>query len=135
MLFRSGPNVVVHFGLPVFERFEVDYESIPGRMRLVTGLLSPFHRKWLPNAPGPIDVLRRSLTANSRNTTFPAGTHDFVVQPPAFPGSSFMDWSRHREVYEASYRWAKTYIAGHIAVGDPALMAIMRASGIAEGSG
>ena len=32
---KSGPNVVVHFGLPAFERFAVDYDSIPGRWRLM----------------------------------------------------------------------------------------------------
>jgi NTE family protein len=127
---KSGPNVIVHFGLPTLELFDVDYDSIPGRWRLLASMLSPFHRKRLPRAPSPVNVLRRSMFANQRRDLLPVGPHDLVIEPPAFPGSSFMEWDNHRAVYEASYQWARVHIEGLMARQDPALNAILVASGL-----
>ena len=88
MQLKMGPNVIVHFGLPTVEKYDVDYASIPGRKKLVVGLLSPFHRKWLPSSPGPIEVLRRSLLTDRLNIALPTGPHDLVIHPPVFPGAS-----------------------------------------------
>jgi NTE family protein len=56
---KSGPNLVVHFGVTPVEPYTVKYESIPGRRQLVTRMLNPFARGSLPRVPGPISVLRR----------------------------------------------------------------------------
>ena len=125
---KQGPNVIVHFGLPTVEKYDVDYASIPGRKKLAIGLLSPFHRKWLPSAPGPIEVLRRSLLTDRLNIALPTGPHDLVIHPPVFPGASFMDWSQHRAVFDASYRWANAYIGERLAQDDPAMCALLRMS-------
>jgi NTE family protein len=125
---KSGPNVVVHFGLPVTELFKVEYESIPGRWRLLAGLLSPLHRKRLPVAPGPGNVLLRSLFANQRRDLLPTGPHDLLIEPPPFPDSSFWDWSRHEQISEFAYSWAKAHINELVAEGNSAFAALMEAS-------
>ena len=32
---KSGPNLVVHFGEPAAEMFDVDYAALPGRFELI----------------------------------------------------------------------------------------------------
>jgi NTE family protein len=123
---KSGPNVVVHFGLPKFQPFKIDYDTIPGRWPLLRRML--FSRRKLPAVPGPLSILRRSLFANARFDHSIVGPYDLIVAPPPFPGSSFMDFDRHNEVFQASYRWALEYIDAQIAKGDPAMMALVQAS-------
>ena len=125
---KSGPNVVVHFGLHVTELFKVDYESIPGRWRLLAGLLSPLHRKGLPAAPGPGNVLLRSLFSNQRRDLLRTGPHDLLIEPPPFPGSSFWDWSKHEQISEFAYSWAKAHIDKLVAEENPAFAALIEAS-------
>src|SRR6185312_2429956 len=38
---KSGPNLVVHFGEPAAEMFDVDYASLPGRFELIAAMLTP----------------------------------------------------------------------------------------------
>jgi NTE family protein len=125
---KSGPNVVVHFGLHVTELFKVEYESIPGRWRLLAGLLSPLHRKRLPVAPGPANVLLRSLFANQRRDLLRTGPHDLIIEPPTFPGSCFWDWSKHEQISEFAYNWAKGHINELVAEGNSAFAALIEAS-------
>jgi predicted acylesterase/phospholipase RssA len=47
-----------------------------------------------------------------------------VLAPPPFPGSSFIDFDRHTEVYEAAYRWCNLQLDQLAAQGHPALAAI-----------
>ena len=63
---KSGPNLVVHFGEPATEMFDVDYAALPGRFELLASLLMPFRRKALPAAPSAVNVLWRSLVAHQR---------------------------------------------------------------------
>ena len=53
---------------------------------------------------------------------------DLVLRPPAFPGSSFMNWDRHQDVMEAAQEWASRTIKGLIERRDPALEAILAAA-------
>jgi NTE family protein len=55
---KSGPNLIVHFGMPPTQPYTIKYESIPGRWRLLCRLLNPLARKKLPDAPGPKDAAR-----------------------------------------------------------------------------
>jgi NTE family protein len=126
---KEGPNVVVHFGLRSLELFDVEYDAIPGAWQLITSLLRPGGRKALPRAPGPIEVLRRSMVSNQRLDLLAPGPKDLVMKPPIFAGSSFMDWSKYRDVYEAAYRWALQYIDELAAKDDPVLLAMKQASG------
>jgi NTE family protein len=123
---KAGPNVVVHFGLPAFEEFRVDYAAIPGRWPLLRRML--FARHKLPAVPGPVNVLRRSLFANPTFDQGWVGPLDLVLAPPPFPGSSFLDFDRHHEVFRASYEWARRQIDELIAAQDPAMAALLACS-------
>jgi NTE family protein len=123
---KAGPNVVVHFGLPKFEAFPIDYEAIPGRWSLIARML--FSRRNLPAVPGPVNILRRCLFANATFDQSLLGPHDLILDPPAFPGSNFFDFARHTEVFRASYRWAIERIDAQIAKADPVMMALIEAS-------
>ena len=68
---KSGPNLVVHFGEPAAEMFDVDYAALPGRLELITTMLMPFRKKLLPAAPSAVNVLWRSLVAHQRYDTLP----------------------------------------------------------------
>jgi NTE family protein len=125
---NAGPNVVVHFGLPKFEPFDVDYDSIPGRWALLRRIL--FARHKLPKAPGPVSVLRRCLFSKKSFDLNMVGPHDLVLSPPPFPGSSFLDFDHHTEVFHAAYRWALEKIDELTEQGDPALAAILQASAL-----
>ena len=67
---KSGPNLVVHFGVNPVEPYNVKYESIPGRRQLMTRMLNPFARGKLPRVPGPISVLRRCFGITRIRTCF-----------------------------------------------------------------
>ncbi len=129
---KTGPNVVVHFGLPAFERFEIDYDLIPGRWPLLRRTL--FARHKLPRAPGPVNVLRRCLAAGQNFDATLAEPSDLILGPPPFPGSSFLDFDRHTEVFHAAYHWALGQIDLLIAKADPAMMAILQAGSPAAGT-
>ena len=81
---KSGPNLVVHFGEPAVEKFDVDYATLPGRLELAAAMLMPFRKKLLPSAPSAVNVLWRSLVAHQRYDTLPTAPSDLVMRPP-FP--------------------------------------------------
>lgn len=123
---KAGPNVVVHFGMPKFESFQIDYDTIPGRWSLVARSL--FSRRSLPAVPGPINVLRRCLYTHATFDEGLVGPHDLILDPPAFPGSNFFDFDRHADVFQASYRWAIERIDAMISEGDPTMTALIQAT-------
>ena len=123
---KAGPNVVVHFGLPKFETFPIDYDKIPGRWPLLARML--FSRRTLPTVPGPINVLRRCLFANATFDESLLGPHDLVLDPAPFPGSNFLDFDRHTDVFQASYRWAIDRVDTLITTADPVMTALIQAS-------
>jgi NTE family protein len=86
---KSGPNLVVHFGVNPVEPYNVKYESIPGRRQLMIRMLNPFARGSLPRVPGPISVLRRCFGIHQNPDLLPIESLDLVLAPPPFPGSSF----------------------------------------------
>ncbi len=124
---KAGPNVVVSLSPPQGQFFDIDYDRIPGRLELALRYLNPL-RAPLPGCPGPISVIQKSVFTNARQGGLCAGPQDLILTPPAFPGSSFMDWSHYREVYEASYLWARNELLRLEAAGDPALAAVEAAS-------
>jgi NTE family protein len=122
---KSGPNLVVHFGEPAAEMFDVDYASLPGRLELIAAMLTPFRKKLLPAAPSAVNVLWRSLVAHQRYDTLPVGPFDTVMRPPAPDGIDVTDFDRHSEIFEASYAWAREAIAALEAGGSSAIQAIL----------
>jgi NTE family protein len=122
---KGGPNLVVHFGEPAGETFDVNYEALPGRLELILATLMPFRRKILPNAPSAVNVLWRSLVAHQRYDILPTTPLDIVMRPPLPGGVNVTDFDRHADISCASYLWAREAIASLEAVGNPAISAIL----------
>jgi NTE family protein len=122
---KSGPNLVVHFGEPAAEMFDVDYAALPGRLELIAAMLMPFRRKLLPAAPSAVNVLWRSLVAHQRYDTLPTGPLDAVMRPPLPIEVDVTDFDRHTEIFLASYLWARETIAALEAEGNSAMTAIL----------
>jgi NTE family protein len=122
---KSGPNLVVHFGMPPARPHKVKYESIPGRWQLLGRLLNPLAREKLPDVPGPVSVLRRCLCLHQNPDLLPIGPLDLVLAPPPFPGSNFLDFDRHSEVFEAGYQWGGVQLDQLMAEHNPALEPIL----------
>ena len=123
---KAGPNLVVHFGargMP--QRFAVDYASIPGRWGLMRQMLTPSGRRNLPKVPSPIGVIQRCLVMHQAPELLPLGPLDLVLEVPALSGTSFMDFDRHSQVFEAAYQWCRRYIDELHERGDPALAALL----------
>ena len=95
---KSGPNIVISFEVPKLQRFEVDYNALPGRRQLLKAMLNPFLRKALPRAPGVGTVLMRSMMANRQDFERRLRPDDCLV-PPVRPTSAFV-WHRHAELME-----------------------------------
>jgi NTE family protein len=124
---KSGPNLVVHFGEPAAEMFDVEYDALPGRLELIATMLMPFRKKLLPAAPSAVNVLWRSLVAHQRYDTLPTAPLDMVMRPPCPPGIDVTDFDRHTEIFHASYIWARQAIAALEAEGNAAVAAILAA--------
>src|SRR5882672_8037185 len=122
---KSGPNLVVHFGEPAAEMFDVDYAALPGRLELITTMLMPFRKKLLPAAPSAVNVLWRSLVAHQRYDTLPTAPLDMVMRPPSPLGIDVTEFHRHTEIFEASYFWARQAIVALEAEGNSAITAIL----------
>jgi NTE family protein len=122
---KSGPNLVVHFAVPAAQPYNIKYESIPGRRQLLARMFNPFARERLPDVPGPVSVLRRCFGIHQNPDMLPVGRFDLVLAPPAFPGSSFVDFDRHTEVFGAAYRWCSDQLDRLAAENNVALAAIL----------
>jgi NTE family protein len=122
---KGGPNLVVHFGEPATEMFEVDYATLPGRWELLAAMLLPFRRKLLPKAPSAVNVLWRSLVAHQRYDTLPTTPLDLVMRPPSPQGIHETDFDRHEEIFVSSYLWARHAIAALEAEHNQAIAAIL----------
>src|SRR5437773_1832143 len=122
---KSGPNLVVHFGEPAAEMFDVDYAALPGRLELIAAMLMPFRKKLLPAAPSAVNVLWRSLVAHQRYDILPTAPLDLVMRPPLPLGVDVTDFDRHTEIFYASYHWAREAIAELEAEGNSPIAAIL----------
>lgn len=126
---KSGPNVVVDLRPRNQRLFQVDYQSIPGRWTLLARLANPFGgRTALPRCPGPASVIQRSLFGNVHQAPSDQSPHDLLLRPPAFPGSSFMNWERHRDVLASAYQWGRRTVEVLREQNDPALAELEKLS-------
>jgi len=123
---KSGPNVVVSFEVPKLERFEVDYRSLPGRGQLLKYGLNPFLRHMLPRAPGVGTVLMRSMMANRQDFERRLRPDDLLMVPPVPQDMGILDWRRHTELMDRTYRWAMREVLRLKAEGHPLLAAERR---------
>ena len=123
---KTGPNLVVHFGLSGDERFNVDYAKIPGRNALLARLINPFSRQQWPDAPGPISILQRSMMAGQSLERIPFGPLDLVLRPQLPAWVNFMGFHQHREIFDSAHAWGLETIDRLAEGGDKALAALMR---------
>lgn len=108
---KSGPNVVVSFMVPELERFNVSYETLPSRSELLRLALNPLRREALPDAPGLITVLMRSLMASRRDFQRHLKSDDLLLVPPIPKTFGILDWHRHLDLSHGSYRWTLEELA------------------------
>ena len=126
---KAGPNLVIDLRPQEHCRYSFDYWSIPPRREWISRAFrpGPWNRP-LPQCPGPASVIQRAVFAKIGADPFVLTPQDLVLRPPAFPGSSFMNWDRHQDVLEAAQEWASRTIKGLIERRDPALEAILDAA-------
>jgi NTE family protein len=121
---KSGPNVVISFEVPKLQRFEVDYRTLPGRAALLKAMVNPLARRAFPRAPGPGTVLMRAMMANRQGFERRLRAEDLLLVPPFPQDMAILDWHRHTELMDCTYRWAMRELArlraeGHRALGVP----------------
>jgi NTE family protein len=108
---KTGPNVVVAFNPPTGERFNVTYDTLPGRRALMWHSVNPFSQTQLPDAPSAATVLIRSLMANGEHFERQLTDTDWLLMPPVPKDMGALDWSRHSELMEQAYRYTLGEIA------------------------
>jgi NTE family protein len=123
---KSGPNIVVSFEVPKLERFAVDYAALPGRRQLIEAAINPLRRRALPPAPGVGSVLMRAMMANRQDFERALRSDDLLIVPPVPQDMGILDWHRHAELMERSYRWGLAEVArlraeGNAVVADQSL--------------
>lgn len=89
--------------------------------------LNPFGRASLPKVPSMIQVIAASMLAH-RPQDIAIGPEDVLVCPPGSSAVSFMDWSRHSELFAGAYDWAIRWIDERLRQNDPALHAVLGTS-------
>jgi NTE family protein len=124
---KSGPNVVISFEVPKLHRFEVDYRALPGRGQLLKAMLNPFLRRTLPRAPSVGSVLMRTMMANRQDFERQLRPDDLLLVPPFPQDMGILDWHRHTELMEQTYRWGLREAARLKGDGHPALRGLAEA--------
>ncbi len=125
---KAGPNLVIDLR-PVSRRiYHVNYQSIPGRWRLLAQMLNPISRKKFPRCPNPARVALMCMFANLHGKTAASSASDLVLRLPPFSGSALANFERHRDVSAAAYRWALKTIDDLRAQGNSAFAAMERLS-------
>ncbi|WP_408642472.1 patatin-like phospholipase family protein [Sinorhizobium chiapasense] len=121
---KAGPNLVVSLGSSGTQKYYIDYDRIPGATELVVGLLSPFGRVRRPQVPSMLQVIAASMLAH-RPQDVAVGEEDVLVCPQASSTVSFMDWSRHSELFSNAYASTTRWIKEHLRENDPKLRAVL----------
>ncbi len=120
---KSGPNIVVSFEAPKLERFAVDYSALPSRRQLIEAMVNPLRRRTLPPAPGVGSVLMRAMMANRQDFERALRPEDLLMVPPVPQDMGVLDWHRHTELMERTYRWALEEVARLRAEGNKVVTA------------
>lgn len=123
---KSGPNVVVTFEVPKLERFDVDYRSLPGRNHLLKWLVTPFLRNALPPAPGVGTVLMRAMMANRQDFQRHLRADDLLLVPPLPSDMGILEWHRHTELTDSTYRWGLREVERLKTEGHPVIVSALR---------
>ena len=84
-------------------------------------MLNPFMRGLLPRAPSVGTVLMRSMMANRQGFERRLRPEDLLLVPPLPQGMGILEWHRHTELVDSTYRWGLTEMARLKAEGHPVL--------------
>ena len=84
-------------------------------------MLNPFLRGALPRAPSVGTVLMRSMMANRQGFERRLRPEDLLLVPPFPQDMGIIDWHRHTELMDSTYRWGLREVARLEADGHPAL--------------
>jgi NTE family protein len=118
---KSGPNLVVDFGLAAEERCPVRYEDVPGRREILRRALRAFTGRGLPPVPGIPKVVLKSLMLHGQRRT-ELGAGDLLLSPPLPADMGILDWKRHRELAAAARAYTEDALAAARAASHPALL-------------
>jgi len=119
---KTGPNVIVSFGSSAPQKYHIDYDRIPGRSELAISLLNPFGRARLPQVPSMLQVIAASILAHGPQD-IAVGDEDVLVSPQV--SSTFMDWSRHSELFSDAYDRTAQWIEERLRQNDSGLRAVL----------
>jgi len=118
---KTGPNVVINFEPPEIKVSGIDYGSLPSRRQLVQSKLLPFLSPSLPQAPGPGNIITRSLAVNRTDFRQFMTSDDLLFEPPIPPDISIMDWQHHSRLKDLAQKYGKAEIARLSAIGHKLL--------------
>ena len=121
---KTGPNVIVSFGSSGPQKYPIDYDRIPGRSELAIALLNPFGRARLPQVPSMLQVIAASILAHGPQD-IAVGDEDVLVCPQVSSTISFMDWSRHSELFSDAYDRTAQWIEERLRQNDSGLRAVL----------
>ncbi|MGI1663275.1 patatin-like phospholipase family protein [Palleronia sp. KMU-117] len=125
---KPGPNLVLSLEGKRDWRVMSDYDALPGRGRALAGaLLGPLVKRV--RFPGISSIMTRSMIVNSerRLANIDPGSDIFVPVSP-LPGMGFLDWTRGRRLYEATYARASAALAAEADAGATGLDLLRRAA-------
>jgi NTE family protein len=118
---KTGPNVVINFDPPEIRVSGIDYDSLPSRRQLVQSKLLPFLSPPLPQAPGPGNIITRSLSVNRTDFRQFMTSDDLLFEPPIPPDISIMDWQHHSRLKDLARKYGNAEIARLSAIGHKLL--------------
>jgi NTE family protein len=123
---KTGPNIVVNLGSSGSQKYAIDYDRIPGASELAVALLNPFGRARRPQVPSMFHVIAASMLAHGRQN-IAVCEEDVLVCPEISSTISFMDWSRHSELFSGAYDHTTRWIEERLRQNDSGLRAVLGA--------
>ncbi|BCH21030.1 cyclic nucleotide-binding protein [Mesorhizobium sp. L-8-3] len=123
---KTGPNVIANLRASAPQKYDIDYDRIPGASELAVGLLNPLRRARMPQVPSMLQVIAASMLVH-RPHDIAVGEEDVVVCPQLSSTIGFMDWSRHSELFSDSYHGTARWIEERLRQNDPRLRAVLDA--------
>lgn len=124
---KTGPNVVVDVQKSRGGTFQVDYDGLPGRWRLLRQTVLPFLGRP-PRAPGVISNVMRSLLVTQSESLKALRDTDLVITPPMPAGAGFLAWEQSAALFSSSLDFARARLAEAEATADPAFAALRAAA-------
>jgi NTE family protein len=121
---KTGPNVVVRLASSGPQKYNIDYDRIPGASELAVAWLNPFGRAGLPKVPSMLQVIVASMLAH-RPQDVALGVEDVLVSPEVSSTISFMDWNRHSELFSDAYDRTARWIEERLRQNDTGLKAVL----------